>query len=240
VRLRRPRRRRRAGLGVRRRHQHVREDGGVGAGQDPARAVPSGVRGGASALAVPGTDGAEPARARPRLPGLAGRPPAALRAVRELRKCGLRRPRRVRGDGVGAGPQRGVVPLGWPAGLGRRRGESRADANWAGGRPELEQGLLRRSGAGGRVTGARAGQTAAVLGRTSRGRAELEQGRQRRCGAERRVGGQPELEQGRRRCWAEQRGADGHGGRWLLSLSLSREIGEWEKIGGLCFGGSRV
>jgi UDP-glucosyltransferase BX8/BX9 len=32
-----------------------------------ARAVPSGVRGGASALAVPGTDGAEPARARPRL-----------------------------------------------------------------------------------------------------------------------------------------------------------------------------
>jgi hypothetical protein len=108
---------------------------------------------GASAPAVPGTGGAEPAHARPRLPGLAGRPPVVLRAVRELGKCGLRRPRRVRGDGVGAGPQRGVVPLGCPAGLGRRRGESKADANWAGGRPELEQGLLRWSGAERRAGG---------------------------------------------------------------------------------------
>jgi hypothetical protein len=161
VRLRRPRRRRRAGFGVRRRHLHVREDGGVGAGQDPARAVPSGVSASCPVRRSRwGLCTCCPRHRRSRActrptaaAGLAGRPPAALRAVRELGKCGLRRPRRVRGDGVGAGPQQGVVPLGWPAGLGRRRGESRADANWAGGRPELEQGLLRRSGAERRAGG---------------------------------------------------------------------------------------
>jgi hypothetical protein len=54
-----------------------------------------------------------------------------------------------------------------------RRSESRADANWAGGRPELEQGLLRRSGAERRASGL----------------PELKQGRRRRCWAECRAGG---------------------------------------------------
>jgi hypothetical protein len=75
------------------------------------------------------------------------------------------------------------------------------------------------------VTGAQAGQTTAVLGRTSRGWAELEQGWQRRCGAERRVSGQPELEQGRRR-----------------SMAVEPEQRDWGmgEDWGLCFGGSQV
>jgi hypothetical protein len=249
VRLRRPRRRRRAGLGIRRRHQHVREDGGVGAGQDPARAVPSGVRGGASALAVLGTDGAEPARARPRL--LAWLDDHPSRSVLYVSLGSVACVDRGTFVEMAWGLARsgcrssGLAGRAWSAAWreqGRRKLGGRAAEARAG--PAV---AVRGRTTGGRVTGARAGQTAAVLGRTSRGRAELEQGRQRRCGAERRVGEQPELEQGRRRCWAEQRGADDHGhemganrasgGRWLLSLS--REIGEWEKIGDFVLVGPR-
>uniref|UniRef100_A0A453JK36 Cytokinin-O-glucosyltransferase 2 n=1 Tax=Aegilops tauschii subsp. strangulata TaxID=200361 RepID=A0A453JK36_AEGTS len=123
ARLHRPRRRRRAGLRVRGSSQLVRRHRGAGAGQDRERAVLSSLRGRPSAQDVPraGAGGARPARARPPLPGVAGRAPAALRAVREPGERRSRRPRRVRGNGVGTGGQRRAVPVGRPARLRPRR-----------------------------------------------------------------------------------------------------------------------
>jgi len=55
----------------------------------------------------------------------------ALRALREPGQRGLRRPRRrLRGDGVGVGPQRRAVPVSCPSGLGRRRRGGSAIARW--------------------------------------------------------------------------------------------------------------
>ncbi|VAI12598.1 unnamed protein product [Triticum turgidum subsp. durum] len=151
VRLHLPRRRRRAGLRVRGRAQLVRRHRGAGAGQDREGAVLSGVRGRPAAQDVPraGTGGARPARARPRLPGVAGRAPGALRAVREPGERRSRRPRRVRGDGVGAGGQRRAVPVGRPARLRSRRRRRRTTQRARRGSQEQGEGGGMGAAAGG-------------------------------------------------------------------------------------------